>query len=88
MGKIYGLSAILAQCKLDQTNDHASACAQLSIEKVLASYSRTHVLKNSSIDWYPNNLGIQYFGLIPHEYLNPKTKKENYSDIAKQFKTR
>ncbi|KAF2532557.1 hypothetical protein F2Q70_00030530 [Brassica cretica] len=26
-------------------------------------------------------------GLIPHEYLNPKSNKENYSDMAKQFIT-
>ena len=33
-------------------------------------------------------LSILYFGQIPHEYLNSKSNKENYSNIAKQFITK
>ena len=33
-------------------------------------------------------LAILYFELTPHEYLNPKSNKKNYSDITKQFITK
>ncbi|KAG5414553.1 hypothetical protein IGI04_002120, partial [Brassica rapa subsp. trilocularis] len=64
--------------------NQASTCALISIGNLLVSYSRTQALKKNSIDSYPNNLGILYFGLTPHDYLNP-TPNKNSRRTLKEF---